>query len=67
MVGGGTYQEFYIYLFYFKSFLNLKKKTLKQQIEKHQILYLNPWEITDTVFLIKENDDEGYTFKTIVS
>ena len=29
--------------------------------------YLNPWEITDKIFIIKKNDDGGQTFETIAS
>ena len=28
---------------------------------------LNPWEITDKIFMIKKTDDEGQIFETIVS
>ena len=31
------------------------------------IRYLNQWEITDKLFVIKKTGDEGYTFETIIS
>ena len=29
--------------------------------------YLNPWEITDQMFIIKNTDDKGQTLETVVS
>ena len=40
---------------------------MTKRICLHPIEYLNPGELTDKIFLIKNTDDDGQTFETIVS
>ena len=44
-----------------------KKYIYNKPIYLYPIGYLNPWEITDKIFIIKKIDDQGPTLETMDS